>query len=109
MRIVRFLKDTSDLGLNYLRYTSQYYTEYNFSKKPTMTDVCLPFAYATSYFHGTTKVNLTGFSNADFANSIDDWRSITGYLLVLVYLKHKRAKHIDYRNFFVRNQVNDSK
>ena len=118
-------------------------------------------------------MNLTGFSDADFANNIDDRRSITGYVFLLagaplswncqtqhttalstmeseyyavckavqeaLYLRmmfeetglkvdspliirednkacisfskdpgeHKRTKHIDYRHFFVRDQVND--
>ena len=48
-----------------------------------MTDVRLPFAYASSYSPATTKDNLTGFSAADFANNIDDRRSITGYIFLL--------------------------
>ena len=48
-----------------------------------MNDVKQPSAYASSYFPGTAKVNLTGFRDADFANNIDDRRSITGYVFLL--------------------------
>ena len=46
-----------------------------------MHDVKRPFAYASRFFPGTAKVNLTGFRYADFANNIDDRTSITGYVL----------------------------
>ena len=78
MRILRYLKDTTDFGLYYHRHSSQYYPEYEQSKRPSMTDVKQPFAYASSYFPGKARVNLTGFSYADFANTNDDRRSITG-------------------------------
>ena len=172
MRILRYLKDTTDFGLYYHRHSSQYYPEYEQSKRPSITDVKQPFAYASSYFPGKARVNLTGFSYADFANTNDDRRSITGSVFLLagapfswnyqtqhtialstmeseyyavcksvqeaLYLRmvfeeisfkvdspivirednkacisfskdsgeHKRTKHIDYRQFFVRDQVN---
>ena len=173
MRILRYLKGTTDYGLHFHRHSSQYYPDYERSKRPSMNDVKQPTAYASSYFPGTARVNLTGFSDADFANNIDDRRSITGYVFLLagaplswncqtqhttalstmeseyyavckavqeaLYLRmmfeetglkvdspliirednkacisfskdpgeHKRTKHIDYRHFFVRDQVND--
>ena len=56
---------------------------YEQSKRPSMADVKQPFAYASSYFPGNAKVNLPGFSDADFPNNIDDKVSITGYVFLL--------------------------
>jgi hypothetical protein len=139
-----------------------------------MSNIRQPFAYSSHYFPGSANVNLVGYSDADFANSVDDRRSITGYVFLLagaplswntmtqhttalstmeseyyavckttqeaLYLRmlceecgilvdkplvikednkscisfskdpgsHKRTKHIDYRHFFVRDQVNSN-
>ena len=173
MRVLRYLKGTAEFGLHYHRNPTHYSSTYTYTNRPRMTDVKLPFAYASNFFPGSAEVNLLGFSDADFANNVDDRRSITGYVFLLagaplswncqtqhttalstmeseyyavckavqeaLYLRmlleesglrvdsplvikednkacisfskdpgeHKRTKHIDYRHFFVRDQVND--
>ena len=173
MRILRYLKGTAEFGLHYHRHQSHYSSTYSYSSRPRMSNLRQPFADASKYFPGSATVNLLGFSDADFANNIDDRRSITGYVFLLAgaplswnsqtqhtttlstmeseyyavckavqeefYLRmlfdetgltvdsplvikednkacisfskdpgeHKRTKHIDYRHFFVRGQVND--
>ena len=59
MRILRYLKGTTDYGLHFHRHNSQYYHEYEQSKRPSMNHVKQPFAYASSFFPGTAKANLT--------------------------------------------------
>ena len=173
MRILRYLKGSIDYGIYYHKHASQLINNGNSSDHVQMSHVRQPFAYSSNYFPGSTSVNLSGYSDADFANSIDDRRSITGYVFLLagapiswctqtqhttalstmeseyyavckttqeaLYIRmlceetgiaintplvirednkscisfskdpgaHKRTKHIDYRHFFVRDQVND--
>ena len=40
-------------------------------------------AYSSHFFPGSANVNLVGYSDAEFANSVDDRRSITGYVFLL--------------------------
>ena len=47
-----------------------------------MDDVVQSSAYASCYFPGTTNVNLTGCSDAYYANNINDKRSINGYVFL---------------------------
>jgi hypothetical protein len=173
MRILRYLKGTADYGLHYHKHNSNFYDIAKDCPSEHMSNIKQPFAYSSHYFPGSTTVNLTGYSDADFANNPDDRRSITGYVFILagaplswctqtqhttalstmeseyyavckttqeaLYLRmlceetgikvdrpliikednkscisfskdpgsHKRTKHIDYRHFFVRDQVND--
>ena len=173
MRILRYLKGTADYGLHYHKHNSNFYDIAKDCPAEHMSNIKQPFAYSSYYFPGSTTVNLTGYSDADFANNPDDRRSITGYVFILagaplswctqtqhttalstmeseyyavckttqeaLYLRmlceetgikvdrpliikednkscisfskdpgsHKRTKHIDYRHFFVRDQVND--
>ena len=48
-----------------------------------MSNVCQPFAYSSYYLSGTANDNMIGYSDADFANSVDDRRSLTGYVFLL--------------------------
>ena len=174
MRILRYLKGTSDYGLHYHTHDSQFSNvTSSTTPAPTISSLKLPFAYTSHYYPGSATVNLVGYSDADFANNVDDRRSITGYVFILagaplswctqtqhvtalstmeseyyavckttqeaLYLRmlceetglsvnkplvikednkscisfskdpgaHKRSKHIDYRHFWVRDQVND--
>ena len=83
MRTLPYWKDTNDFSLHYHRHSSQHYPEYEQSKRPSMTGVKQRFAYAFSYIPGNAKISLTGFSEADFANNMNDSRSITGYVFYL--------------------------
>ena len=173
LRILRYLKGTPDYGIHYHKHESHFRDNSKDYPRPRMSNLRQPFAYSSHYFPGTSKVNLVGYSDADFANNVDDRRSITGYVFLLagaplswntmtqhstalstmeseyyavckttqeaLYLRmlceetgisvdrplvikednkscisfskdpgsHKRTKHIDYRHFFVRDQVND--
>ena len=167
------MKGSSDYGLYYHRHSSAFTEGSQSSSRRAMPSIRQPFAYSSHHFPGNSVVNLVGYSDADFANSTDDRRSITGYTFLLagaplswntmtqhttalstmeseyyavckttqeaLYLRmlceetgisvdkplimkednkscisfskdpgsHKRTKHIDYRHFFVRDQVND--
>ena len=173
MRVLRYLKGTADYGLNYHKHVSNYLDIVSDSPSVKMSNLKQPFAYSSHYFPGSANVNLVGYSDADFANNVDDRRSITGYVFLLagaplswntmtqhstalstmeseyyavckttqeaLYIRmlceetgisvdkplvikednkscicfskdpgsHKRTKHIDYRHFFVRDQVKD--
>ena len=47
-----------------------------------MTDLKQPFSFASSFYPGSQKVNVFGYSDADYANNVDDRRSVTGYVFV---------------------------
>jgi hypothetical protein len=83
MRILRYLKGTSDYGLHYHKHLSSYIDNASDSPRVRMSNIRQPFAYSSHYFPGSANVNLVGYSDADFANSVDDRRSITGYVFLL--------------------------
>jgi hypothetical protein len=82
MRILRYLKGTRDFGLFYHKHESHYHGVHDLSARLRTAHVKQPFAYSSGYFPGSSVVNLQGYSDADFANSIDDRRSITGYVFM---------------------------
>ena len=82
MRILRYLNGTRDYGLFYHRHMSQYDGVNALNERVRTSNIKQPFAYSSAYFPGTTLANLQGYSDADFANSIDDRRSITGYVFM---------------------------
>ena len=84
LRILRYLKGTSDHGLHYHRHHSHYLGQNvpAVSSKVSMKDLKQPFSYASSFYPGDAKVNVFGYSDADYANNVDDRRSITGYVFV---------------------------
>jgi hypothetical protein len=81
LRILRYLKGTSDHGLHYHKHHSHYLGQ-NVPNKASMTDLKQPFSFASSFYPGSQKVNVFGYSDADYANSVDDRRSVTGYVFV---------------------------
>jgi len=82
MRILRYLNGTRDFGLFYHKHSSHFEGVNNIDERIRTSNIKQPFAYSSAFFPGTTAVNLQGYSDADFANSIDDRRSITGYVFV---------------------------
>ena len=82
MRILRYLNGTRDFGLFYHKHSSQFEGVNNTNDRVRTSNIKQPFAYSSAFFPGATTVNLQGYSDADFANSIDDRRSITGYVFV---------------------------
>jgi len=82
MRILRYLKGTRDFGLFYHKHESHYHGVHDLSARLRTAHVKQPFAYSSGYFPGSSVVNLQGYSDADFANSIDDKRSITCYVFM---------------------------
>ena len=84
MRVLRYLKGTPDYGLHYHKHLSSYVDNANDSPRVRMSKIHQPFSYSSHYFPGSANVNLVGYSDADFANSVDDRRSITGYVFLLV-------------------------
>ena len=81
LRVLRYLKGTSDHGLYYHRHTSHYLGESE-DRRIRMSDLKQPFSYASSHYPGDSKVHILGYSDADYANNTDDRRSITGYVFV---------------------------
>ena len=81
LRMLRYLKGTSDHGLYYHKHQSHYLGQ-TVPTRVDMTDLKQPFSYASSYYPGDKKVNVFGYSDADYANSVDDRRSVTGYVFV---------------------------
>jgi hypothetical protein len=81
LRVLRYLKGTSDHGLYYHKHHSHYLGQ-TVPTRVDMTDLKQPFSYAASYYPGDKKVNVFGYSDADYANSVDDRRSVTGYVFV---------------------------
>jgi len=69
--------------LRYLKYLSSYVDNANDSPRVRMSNVHQPFAYSSHYFPCSANVNLVGYSDAHFANSVDDRRSISGYVFLL--------------------------
>jgi hypothetical protein len=82
LRILRYLKGTIDHGLHYHNHASHYLGQRRTEGRVAMSDLKQPFSYASSYYPGDTKVHLLGYSDADYANNVDNRRSITGYVFV---------------------------
>jgi hypothetical protein len=82
MRILRYLNGTRDYGLFYHRHMSQYDGVNALNERVRTSNIKQPFAYSSAYFPGTTLANLQEYSDADFANSVDDKCSITGYVFM---------------------------
>ena len=84
LRILRYLKGTADHGLHYHRHHSHCLGQNlpTTSTKASMKDLKQPFSYASSFYPGDANVNVFGYSDADYANNVDDRRSITGYVFV---------------------------
>ena len=82
LRILRYLRGTMDHGLHYHNHDSHYLGEKRTEGRVAMSDLKQPFSYASSYYPGDAKVNLLGYSDADYANNVDNRRSITGYVFV---------------------------
>ena len=82
MRILRYLQGTRDYGLFYHKHSTHFHDAADLSQRAQTSNLKQPFAYSSAYFPGTSVVNLQGYSDADFANSIDDRRSITGYVFL---------------------------
>ena len=75
------MKRTKDYGLYYYKHDSQFFTT-----DPThdhLGNIKQPYSYASSFFPGDAHVNLHAFADADFANNVDNRRSITGYVFFL--------------------------
>ena len=83
MRILRYLKGTRDFGLFYHKHDSHYHGVNDLNARLRTTHVKQPFAYSSGFFPSSSVVNLQGNSDADFANFIDDRRSITVMCLCL--------------------------
>jgi hypothetical protein len=81
LRILRYLKGTSDYGLHYHRHHSHYLGQ-KVSSRASMEDLKQPFSYTSSFYPGDSKVHVFGYSDSDYANNVDDRRSITGYVFV---------------------------
>jgi len=84
LRILRYLKASSEYGLHnhrhHLNYLGQ--KEPTISSKVSVNDLKQPFSYAPSFYPGDRNVDVFGYSDADYANNVDDRRSITGYVFV---------------------------
>ena len=74
LRILRYLKGTSDHGIYYHKHHSHYLGQ-SIPDRARMEDLRQPFSYASSHYPGGHKVNVFGYSYADR-------RSVTGYVFV---------------------------
>ena len=81
LRILRYLKGTSDFDLHYHRHPNHYLGR-NQPEKASMKELSQPFSYASSHYPGDSNVHVFGYSDSDYANNVDDRRSITGYVFV---------------------------
>ena len=75
-RILRYLSETTDYGIHYSTINP------NISST-NMKDMPLPNAYFASNRSKDVDVNIESYVDADFANSIDDRHSISGYAFML--------------------------
>ena len=81
LRVLRYLKGTSDYGLHYHKHPTHYLGE-TVKTRPSMSDLKQPFSFASSHYPGDAKVHVFGYSDADYANDVDSRRSVTGYVFV---------------------------
>jgi hypothetical protein len=81
LRILRYLKGTSDHGLYYHRHRSHFKGN-NVKDNANMSDLEQPFSYTSSHYPGDVNVHLQGYSDADYANDVDSRRSVTGYVFI---------------------------
>ena len=81
LRVLRYLKGTSDYGLHYHRHPTHYLGQ-SVKSRPAMSDLIQPFSFASSYYPGDSKVHIFGYSDSDYANDVDSRRSVTGYVFV---------------------------
>jgi hypothetical protein len=82
LRVLRYLKGTSEYGLHYHNHETHYLGQKEANGKAKMSDLKQPFSYASSYYPGDANVHVFGYSDADYANNVDNRRSITGYVFV---------------------------
>lgn len=82
LRVLRYLKGTSEYGLHYHNHETHYLGQKEANGKVKMSDLKQPFSYASSYYPGDSNVHVFGYSDADYANNVDNRRSITGYVFV---------------------------
>jgi hypothetical protein len=81
LRVLRYLKGTTDYGLHYHKHPTHYLGE-TVKSRPSMSDLKQPFSFASSHYPGDAKVHVFGYSDADYANDVDSRRSVTGYVFV---------------------------
>ena len=82
LRVLRYLKGTSDYGLHYHKHHSHYLGQTMEKPKVNIADLKQPFSYTASHYPGDANIHLLGYSDADYANNVDDRRSVTGYVFV---------------------------
>ena len=76
------MKGTTDHGLHYNRHSSHYLGEQDNNQRTKIEELKQPFAYTSARYPGDIDVHFMGYSDADYANSVDDRRSVTGYVFV---------------------------
>jgi hypothetical protein len=67
-KVLRYLNGTKHLGIYY---------------RPLSKGPKFPTGYVSSYNVSVTNLSVDGFVDADFANNLDDRRSITGYVFMM--------------------------
>ena len=82
LRVLRYLKGTSEYGLHYHNHQTHYLGQKGANGKAKLLDLKQSFSYTSSYYPGDTNVYLFGYLDADYANKVDNRRSITGYVFV---------------------------
>ena len=82
LRVLRYLKGTSDYGLHYHKHHSHYLGQTLENQNVSIADLQQPFNYTASHYPGDANIHLFGYSDADYANNVDDRRSVTGYVFM---------------------------
>jgi len=67
-KVLRYLNGTRHMGIHY---------------KPVAKQAKCPMGYVSSSHSDATNMRLDGYVDSDFANNLDDRRSITGYIFLL--------------------------
>ena len=76
-RILRYLSETADFGIHYSSVSPD-------TMSTDMKNMPLPTAFFTSNRSKDVNVNIESYVDADFANSVNDRHSISGYAFMLV-------------------------